>query len=243
MTALGKIVEKIPVISFLYKALRRKNYRLQLRSKDKEKVFTAIYKANKWGGESSVSGPGSDTHQTKRISKKLPELLNKFNIKKMLDIPCGDFHWMVNVDLSNIEYIGADVVKELIVDNIDRHTEKNIHFQHLNLIQDKLPDVDLVFCRDCLVHFSYADAFLALENICNSQSEYLLTTTFVDRNNNYDISTGQWHPVNLELSPFDFPKPLLVIMEECTEGGDLFADKALGLWNIKDIQEHLVRKL
>lgn len=237
------VLEKIPLISFLHKALRRKNYRLQLRSKDKEKVFTAIYKANKWGGDDSVSGPGSDTSQTRGISKKLPDLLHELNIKKILDIPCGDFHWMIDVDLRNVEYIGADVVKDLIINNTDRYTKEHIHFQHLNLMQDKLPDVELIFCRDCLVHFSYADAFLALKNICNSPSEYLLTTTFIDRTSNYDISTAQWHPINLELNPFNFPKPLLVIMEECTEGGDLFADKALGLWKIKDIKKSLSDEL
>ena len=111
---------------------------------------------------------------------------------------------------------------------------------HLNLINDRLPKVDLIFCRDCLVHFSFADIILALENVCNSQSNYLLTTTFVDRKDNYDISTGGWHAVNFELSPFNFPKPILTIMEGCTEGGSIFKDKSLGLWEIADIQECLM---
>ena len=38
----------------------------------------------------------------------------------MLDIPCGDFYWMKEVDLKDIEYIGADIVDELIKKNNDK---------------------------------------------------------------------------------------------------------------------------
>ena len=83
----------------------------------------------------------------------------------MLDIPCRDFQWMKNVDLSSVEYIGADIVNELIQINDRKYSKKGTNFQQLNLIQDKLPKVNLVFCRDCLVHLSFSDTFLALNNI------------------------------------------------------------------------------
>lgn len=239
MGTLSDVAKKIPVISFVYRALRRKHYRYQLKSKDKERVFTAIYRAKKWGGKDSVSGPGSDVHQTRAIINELPALLNDFNISTMLDIPCGDFHWMKNVNLNNIGYTGADVVKEMILKNREEYTRDGVYFLHLNLIKDRLPKVDLVFCRDCLVHFSFADIFLALNNVCDSQSKYFLTTTFLDRKDNHDITTGQWQALNLELFPFVFPKPLLIIMEGCTEGDGAYEDKALGLWKIADIRESL----
>ena len=241
MGKLKEIVKRTPIISPIYKELYRWYYRYQLKSKNTEHVFTAIYRADSWHGKDSVSGPGSEIEQTKVVINELPTLLKKINISKMLDIPCGDFHWMKNVDLSGIDYIGADVVKKIIINNRENYARDGISFQHLNLIEDKLPKVDLVFCRDCLVHFSNANVLLALKNIFDSQSEYLLTTTFIDRKENQDINTGQWRALNLELPPFMLPKPIEIIVEENTESDGAYKDKALGLWRISDIRESLSR--
>ena len=205
-------------------------------------IRDSIYRSNAFGGTDSVSGPGSDVHQTRVITSELPALFTSLNISTMLDVPCGDFHWMKNVDLHNIDYLGADIVKVLLRKNRKKYTRDGIRFQYLNLIKDTLPRVDLVFCRDCLVHFSFADIFLAMDNVCNSQSEYFLTTTFTDRKDNHDIVTGQWRPINLELVPFVLPKPLRIINEGCTEGDGAYEDKALGLWRIADMRESLTRR-
>jgi len=149
---------------------------------------------------------------------------------------------MKSVDLNSIDYTGADIVNELIQKNRASYARDGVRFQQLNLTEDKLTKVDLVFCRDCLVHLSFADIALALENICNSQSEYLLTTTFVGRKDNHDIPTGLWRAINLELFPFVLPKPLKVIDEGCTEGDGAYRDKALALWRIAEIRESLTRR-
>ena len=192
-----------------------------------ERVFTEIYRLNHWGGKDSVSGPGSDLHQTRIITKELSTLFHDFNITTMLDIPCGDFYWMKNVDLSNIDYTGADIVKELIKRNREEYETGRVRFQSLNLVKDTLPRVDLVLCRDCLVHFSFADIFLALENACNSQSAYILTTTFPGRRDNHDIITGQWRTLNLERRPFMFPRPLRMVNEGRTANDGAYKDKSL----------------
>jgi hypothetical protein len=46
---------------------------------------------------------------------------------------------------------------------------------------------------------SVNDIFLALNNICESNSKYLLTTTFTERSCNADIATGQWRTLNLQI--------------------------------------------
>jgi len=242
MGTFREIVKKIPVLPFVYRALHNRYAIYQWKGKSTEDVFTGIYRSNAWRGKVSVSGTGSDVHQTIIITRELPALFNDFNISTMLDIPCGDFHWMKNVDLSSIDYTGADIVKELIRKNREKYARDGVRFQHLNLIKEKLPKVDLVFCRDCLAHFSFADIFLALDNVCNSQSEYLLTTTFTGRIVNYDIVTGQWRTLNLELAPLVLPKPLKIINEGCTECDGAYKDKALGLWRIADIRESLTRR-
>lgn len=242
MNTLRKIAKRIPVLPSLYRVLRNRYEYFQLKSQPPEAVFTNIYQNNRWGGTESVSGLGSDIHQTELIIKELPTLLSEYKIVSMLDIPCGDFHWMKNMDVSNIQYTGADIVDALIENNSKQYGKDGKSFQKINLINDNLPKVDLIFCRDCLVHLSFKDILDALHNICASNSEYLLTTTFTARNKNDDIATGQWRTLNLELPPFMLPKPIKLINEGCTEYEGAFADKALGLWKISEIQECLPKE-
>lgn len=198
-------------------------------------VFTQKFRDNSWGGRESVSGRGSDVDQTGRVVEGLNLLLQGMAIKSILDVPCGDFHWMRNVNLSSVDYLGGDIVTELVEQNRLKHGRSGIRFERINLIHDALPAVDLVFCRDCLVHLSYDDIFSVLGNIARSSATYLLTTTFTGRKSNCDIRTGQWRPLNLEKAPFCFPHPFLLLNEGCTEAEGEFSDKALGLWRVGDI--------
>jgi hypothetical protein len=236
MGTLKEIVKRMPVIPFVY----REYTRYRLRSKSTEEIFTEIYRNNIWSGKESVSGSGSNITQAQIIIQELPKIFREYDVSTILDIPCGDFHWMKNIDLKGISYTGADIVQELIQNNRDKYAGESIRFRTLNLIKDDLPEVDLVFCRDCLVHFSFSDIFFALDNICNSQAKYLLTTTFTERNDNHDSLTGRhWRPINLEIAPFNLPKPLKILHEGCTEKDGAYEDKAIGMWRISDIKENL----
>lgn len=204
---------------------------------DPEAVFTEIFERNAWGGVDSVSGPGSDDLQTRVVVGELSAVLRDYGIKRMLDVPCGDFHWMRHVGLEGVDYTGADIVAELVRSNNARFGRAGLQFRKLDLTRDPLPEVDLVFCRDCLVHLSFEDASRALANIRGSRSGYLLSTTFTARTTNEDIKTGGWRPLNLELAPFALPKPLKIITEGCTENDGIYRDKSLGLWRISDLPE------
>lgn len=202
-------------------------------------IFENIFKNRSWRGRESISGRGSDSDQTKYIVKKVPALFKNMKIKTVLDIPCGDFYWMKNIDLRGIEYIGADIVKELIIKNKNQYEKNNITFRHMNLIVDPLPQVDLILIRDCFVHMSYNDIFKSLNNICRSKSVYLLTTTFTERKNNKDIITGDWRPLNLQVKPFSFTEPIRIINEKCTQSKLSYTDKSLALWKITNIAQTL----
>ena len=197
--------------------------------------FSAIYNTNKWGSQESCSGYGSTLTQTQNIRENLPRLIKKYEIKSVLDIPCGDFNWLSTIDLDLEDYIGADIVSELICANQEKFQSNNCCFELLDVTSSKLPQVDLILCRDCLVHFSYNDIRSAIGNFKKSGAKCLLTTTFIDRHFNRNIITGGWRPLNLEKSPFNFPKPLTIILEGCTEANKQFYDKALALWKLADI--------
>lgn len=153
----------------------------------------------------------------------------------MLDAPCGDWFWMREVDLGVEKYTGADIVETLIAKNRSLFGREGIEFKCLDLSRDELPNVDLIFSRDCLVHLSFADAQRMLNNFKASGATFLLTTTFTDRSSNIDLGDGFWRPLNMQLAPFHFPPPIEIVNEKCTEGGGNFGDKSLGLWALKDI--------
>lgn len=206
-----------------------------LRFKSPKVVFNEIYRKNAWGSPESLSGPGSNIQQTKTIIVELPKIMREFGANSMLDIPCGDFYWMRKVDIGELQYIGADIVEELIISNNTKFAKQGREFIVLDILKNQMPTVDLIFCRDCFVHFSFRDIKLAVANIKNSGSKYLVTTTFMRSDRNIDIATGQWRPINLQLFPFYFPEPIKIINENCTWGNNAYSDKSLGVWKISEL--------
>ena len=95
----------------------------------RKKKFEYIYRFNYWkGGKSlSKSGYGSELENTKQIIKSLNKFIQDYNIKTVLDIPCGDFHWFQKMQLDDLNYTGADIVSEMIELN-------NINFKKKILI-------------------------------------------------------------------------------------------------------------
>ncbi len=241
IVAVKSKLRNVPAVYKTYLAFRRGYARLCSAFVSTEQTFTEIYRTNRWGGVESVSGRGSDSDQTTRIIRDLPTLLHALEIRRLLDIPCGDYRWMSRVTLGEIDYVGADVVEALVAENRRRFAGAHVRFEKLNVITDPLPRVDLVLCRDCLVHLSYADVLAALRQMSASRSRFLLTTTFTARETNHDILSGDWRTLNLEKPPFNFPPPQQVLNEGCTEAGGAFADKSLALWLMEDIERVLER--
>jgi len=201
----------------------------------KEK-FSEVYDKNIFGGPESRSGAGSDLVQTEIIRREIPRIISQYGIGSMLDAPCGDWLWMRKVELGLERYVGVDIVEQLIAVNNKEFGRPGVEFLSADLSKDALPVVDLIFSRDCLVHLSYADAMKILANFKASGAKYLLTTTFTGRTSNTDLGDGFWRPLNKEIAPFNFPRPLEIINEGCTEGNGEFADKALGLWELQGIK-------
>jgi hypothetical protein len=222
--------EKFPVL----RKLSRIERRFQLLGKSTEQVFAEIYEKDAWGNYESVSGSGSGLEQTAAVRAELPSLISSLGIRSMLDIPCGDFHWMNTLDL-DVDYTGGDIVAPLIERNKAKYESPKRHFARLDLTRDALPKVDLVFCRDCLPHLTNAEVRRAIAAITKSGSKYLLTTNFDEHTKNIEGATGMWRPINFELPPYSFGPPLRVIDERCPEEG--YTDKRLSLWKISELPD------
>ena len=190
-------------------------------------IFNRIYEKNLWYSKETVSGKGSQKTAVRNILRMLPELFSELNIKTILDSPCGDYSWMKEIDYTFEKYTGVDIVENLIKDNILKYGNTNISFNCLDIIKDDMPKVDLILCRDCFIHLSYKNIFKAVRNFKNTNSKYLLTTTYKNVKENTDIFNGGFRKINLLLPPFNFSSPEIEIPEE--------DDKVLSLWRIEDL--------
>jgi SAM-dependent methyltransferase len=204
------------------------------RSRSDKEIFTDVYQNNLWKAQESRSGPRSELAYTATIRKELPILVAQLGASSILDIPCGDFNWLQGVNFGTCKYIGADIVEELVNRNNQHYANKGRKFIKLNIVNDELPTVDLILCRDLFVHLPYADIINALNNIRKSRSKYLLTTSHLLTTRNHDILVGQWRPLNLLIRPFSFPSPTRIIYEDVLDG-ETNTGKTLSLWEISDI--------
>jgi hypothetical protein len=216
----------------LYNILRHHFY-ARIRSHNREHIFLKIYENNYWDGVSSVSGPGSSLESTQALRECLPNLLAKLGARSILDVPCGDFRWMKDVDLGVGKYIGADIVLPLIQSNRKVFGERG-EFVRLDLLRDRLPSVDVIFCRDCLVHLSFREIRLVFHNVKIASPKYFITTTFPYHRENADTVTPYWRALNMQLSPLNFPEPIHIIKDfsdvQINDKG-----KYLGVWHTADI--------
>jgi hypothetical protein len=223
--------DRVPFDSRYYERLARSG-----RTSEAEHVFRDIYRRHHWSGSESASGAGASLDQTHELRRWLPALLRELRVATMLDLPCGDYGWMRALELPVERYIGADLLPEIVEPLAGAFGDDRREFRVLDLTRDRLPPADLLLCRDCLVHLSYADIRRALGNAVDSGIPFILTTTFPGCEPNEDIATGDWRVIDLERAPFHLPVPMRILNEGCTEGGGVFADKSLGLWRSDDLR-------
>lgn len=225
----------------LAKKKRKQEFRKELPHLSLEQRFSKIYKINYWNNEESRSGQGSTLHLTENLRAELPKVFAQFDICKVLDGPCGDFNWMkLVVRDTEIIYIGADIVPELIEENIKRYANPQVNFIRLDLRIDPLPDADLMLCRDCLFHLSYLDTRMLLENFIKSDIPYLLTTTYQNDGTfeNTDIESGHFRKIDLLQTPYFFP------IDTLTKINDYLPDehpRFLCLWSREQLSKALER--
>jgi SAM-dependent methyltransferase len=179
-----------------------------------EDVFTDIHDKNRWRGRQSVSGQGSDLEQTQTIRRVLPEIIKRYEVKSILDVPCGDFNWMKQVDLGDCQYVGGDIVATMAEKLQAAYGTAQRRFAHLDMTRSDLPKCELILCRDCLIHLPLELIEAALQNFRRSGARYLFVTNAPTKKVNIDIPPGGYRPVNLQLAPFNFPPPLFSVLDD-----------------------------
>jgi 2-polyprenyl-3-methyl-5-hydroxy-6-metoxy-1,4-benzoquinol methylase len=198
------------------------------KSKNVQERFTYIYNKKLWynNGESE-SGAGSTLKATEKLRKDLDNFLREVNSRVLLDIGCGDFNWMKEIELP-CSYIGIDIVKSVIEKNKANYKNDKISFQHLNAVDEELPaDVDVILCREVLFHLSFDDGIKVLNKVKKSGARYFIATTNRSIDKNIDIESGNFRNINLSLPPYNLKSDYKEI-----DDSSISKNRVLGIWEL-----------
>jgi hypothetical protein len=141
--------------------------------------------------------------------------------------------WMsVMLNDVDITYIGGDIVKSIVDENIRNYSNSKTFFTYLDITKDPLPNSDMMLCRDCLFHFSFEYIQKALNNFYRSGIKYLMATNHILAVPNVDIETGGFRPLDLTQEPFLLGRPLYVVEERSEIPGIL---RQVNVWTREQI--------
>ena len=206
-------------LRLIYKHKYKDNKKKIFNTNSHKKRFELIYHTNFWSSKESVSGLGSEQKNTINIKKKLVDIINHYKIESILDAPCGDFNWIKDILNDKIQYIGGDIVKDLINKNSQKYQKKNINFIELDISSSALPNTDLMICRDCLIHLSFDKINLFFKNFKKSNIKFLLLTSYKLKDDqkkiiNLDIPDGEFREIDMSEPPFLLPVPIEKILDK-----------------------------
>lgn len=200
----------------------RRKYAKMLQRGSAQERFTQIYEENLWTSNESGSGGGSELSHTEQVRAHLPTFVEKYEIKRIVDAPCGDLNWMkLILPKMDVDYVGLDIVPSVIERNREEFHSDRIRFEVADLSKDPIPACDLVIARDFLFHLSFADIDAYLRNLAKTDYRFVLTTThIVDAGfENSDIVTGDFRRIDLTRTPFAIdPEAPVESFEDHPEG-------------------------
>lgn len=194
-------------------------------------IFDTIYREDRWAGDDSRSGPGSGVIATRRIATAIPFLIDLLGVRSVVDATCGDGRWFPDLP-RDVTYTGCDVSREAV--ELARRNRPGRVFL-INDLRTNCPQTDLVVLRDALQHLPLADGVVALAQVRESGSRWLLASTYIG-GENVDVPAGGAYSPDLERAPFWMDPPALLIPDGFTyhdphEIRD--GRKMLGLWSLR----------
>ena len=196
-------------------------------------VFTRIYRDNAWGDPESRSGMGSTLAATERLRQELPQFLQRYGCRTLMDAPCGDFAWMKELTGELEQYVGVDIVPDVIERNKVAYANERVSFLCADITSDPLPRADVILCRDCFIHLPLETIRKGIGNFRRSGARHLLLTNYTKASPFHDIAVGSFRSINFREPPFGFPAPIAVITEVESIG------RELALWELAGLSKRV----
>ena len=200
----------------------------QYQGKTNAQIFSHIYESGEWGsreGDPFYSGTGSHEHELVKpyvlaITAFLESLPKPM---RAVDLGCGDFNVGRQVRPLCSEYVGCDVVPALIERNIAKFGGD---FRCLDIVEDAIPDGDIVFIRQVLQHLDNAGVARVVPKL--SAFRYVVLTEHVpvvefvpnrDKPAGSGIRLSLPSGIVVTRTPFDFKVTSERVICEVAEGG------------------------
>ena len=124
-----------------------------------KEIFEKIYREKVWGGEGLTDfNSGEGSHDYSVVSpyvKAVGDFISSLQFKPdVVDLGCGDFNVGSKIRKFANNYTAIDIVDDLIKRNIFLYADLNVNFMNIDIINDNLPDGDIVIIRQVLQHLS-----------------------------------------------------------------------------------------
>jgi SAM-dependent methyltransferase len=121
-----------------------------LSSRSAEKVFSKLYTRREWGPNES-SGPGSSHVEAKPYLELANGLIELSGWQRVIDLGCGDGYIATQLDAA--EVIGVDCYPIHIARLREQWPERGWLQLDLDRDREKLPEGDVAFLKDVLLHW------------------------------------------------------------------------------------------
>jgi SAM-dependent methyltransferase len=188
-------------------------------------VFRKVYAEREWGHGGSdefYSGTGSDPIPARAYADNIRRYIEREGIRSIVDLGCGDFRVASMLVSDNVQYVGVDIVEEVIEANRLRHTRANVRFECLDIIRDPLPAGELCLIREVFQHLSNKEILSVLSKLRDFRyvifSDAQLPASAIKKPNR-DIVHGRdtrgwkYSALLLDLPPFNVRTELLFEIE------------------------------
>lgn len=193
-------------------------------SEARRRIFQDIYQRNLWGndgGSKFFSGVGSRGDAAAVYVRHMAQLLQDHAREQsrpltIVDLGCGDFQVgrALLERLPGMNYVGCDIVPELVAHNNATFGSTRVRFCQLDLVSDPLPEGDVCLVRQVLQHLSNADIQSFFQRadypwIYLTEGHPVLRTGKVNPDKaaghevRFDWRTGRGRGVELDRPPFN----------------------------------------
>jgi len=195
-------------------------------------IFTAIYEKGRWGtgAGSFCSGPGSMPGPlTDGYVQLMTEYLRSLEGDAVVvDLGCGDMQVSRRLLGSCPNFVGVDVVPDLVKWNRRAFTGESVRFLCLDIVDEELPDGDICLLRQVLQHLSNDQIQKILPKLRKYRASFItehLPTENEGIDPNLDLHPG-WQirldrnsGVYLDRPPFELPDARVETEYEVRLGG------------------------
>ncbi len=169
-------------------------------------VFSQQYgERPSWG---HGSGPGSDVLTTTAYRAFVDQFIGMNGIRTVVDIGCGDWRFSRFINYEGVDYLGYDVVPQVIAQNQERFGRPGggRRFSLMPPSLDALEPADLLIIKDVLQHVP-DQQILDFKNIAFPKYKYVLVTNSFRKHGtevNIDIEVGGFRCLDVASAPYSF---------------------------------------